>query len=141
MQKRQSHEIIIQICLQQYELFADEIDIGLQRLQPRPSPSGGKTQKETVSFYHFVPVNRVFLHVEAPTKPKECNVIGSLEQTRDLHTGRSPVTSLPSCFPIFQVGAAVQELQRGSLDLPLTSLFFPSLINRDTSSLQAAALL
>lgn len=88
MQKRQSHEIIIRICLQQYELFTDEIDIGLQRrFQARPSPSEGKTEKETVSFYHLIPVNCVF---------PQSNVIGSLEQTRDLHMGRSPVTGLPS---------------------------------------------
>lgn len=97
MQK--SHEIIFRICLQRYELFSDERDIGGNYRDDSggsgraPSPSEGKSEKETASFYHSIPVNRAVLRVEAPTKPKEWNAIGSLEQPRDLHMGRAPVTS------------------------------------------------
>lgn len=83
---------------------------------------GEKPRKKRLHFNHLIPANRVCLHVEAPTQPEECHVIGSVEQTRDLHTGRSPVASSPSCFLIFQVGVAVGEPRPSSHQplLPLT---------------------
>lgn len=50
MQKRQSHEIIIQICLQQYELFTDEIQI----LDNRGGSLDPQTEKLRNKLLHFI---------------------------------------------------------------------------------------